>query len=897
MRLVSRKLLLFILTGVTIWTFGEKVKAAGSVSFKNQGDTLSLELTGQTDWSYDLKRKIEKNQTKVLLVVNGLDEQLYERLKNTKNSLIKSIQVKADGPDGKKQIEFTLSSSKVETFDYLTDHPSKLIIDFYFNEPEKTTQAAAAPAPQKAKPQVGRAPANTDFFEVTPIGLNTKPVNLKESLFTNNEARLARFKFDAHEVKPKQDAYEVYDYYFSYPIMDRTFVFWNRMKENQPAYEILPEKSEENKHVRLIKKLFDKNRTHVLQQTTDWFSSKYPKSKYLELAYAMTADSLIGLWEKEKKNEYYDLAQLYYNKLTEFYPDSPLAERTSLAVGMYELDKKNYLAAMRKLKYHSENKKYENKNSNYYAQLGLSYALAKLNKIDEAIQIVESVENSTKEAFIKAEASFRKGDYYVMAEKYQSAKNQYLKAEKDFPQYTHLYPSALFNKMEAYFHLKMSHQSHEAALDFIQRFPQDDFAPYALTRLGELIELIGAPQEKAVGAYLETQFRYGDNPKTVVARLHLMSTRMKGMKDVELKQTIDKMNELADKSDLDNIQQFKTVMISDGLSRRKEFDKAIQVLVKYHQDYPNMKNPDRMANRVRSNIHSYIRDLSEIGKNKEVLKVYQQYADNWLRKQEGFDTYYYLGKAYQAAGAYDEALKKYDISEKMLASRSPASEENSGLPPKETISLGRALSLFEKNQLKEAELALDKIKNPDVLSPEEQIARVNLASQLHEKNGEYETATRYLSEVVRVWKEKPNLVTDSAVRLAMLLNKAGKAEQGIQVLDQFLNEKITAANTKKIYKAKGEIAINAKLTKEAIEALSYIIEKGSGENLAKEKYQLGDLYFQKGELKKAENVWSSFADKDDQFWSKLANEKMQSAKWQDEYKKYLKRIPATVGVE
>jgi predicted Zn-dependent protease len=78
------------------------------------------------------------------------------------------------------------------------------------------------------------------------------------------------------------------------------------------------------------------------------------------------------------------------------------------------------------------------------------------------------------------------------------------------------------------------------------------------------------------------------------------------------------------------------------------------------------------------------------------------------------------------------------------------------------------------------------------------------------------------------------------------------------------------------------------------------------------RYRLGQLLFQDGDLKGAEEVWGELrvakneaaggaaaagaaganAPKKESLWQKLATEQMQSAKWQNEYKKYLNRIPA-----
>jgi len=62
--------------------------------------------------------------------------------------------------------------------------------------------------------------------------------------------------------------------------------------------------------------------------------------------------------------------------------------------------------------------------------------------------------------------------------------------------------------------------------------------------------------------------------------------------------------------------------------------------------------------------------------------------------------------------------------------------------------------------------------------------------------------------------------------------------------------------------------------------------------LNQERYFLGNLYFDKGEIKKAELAWNDIKDEDVNLWKKLSQEKLNQAAWDTDYKKHLKRIPA-----
>ncbi|HPI39439.1 MAG TPA: hypothetical protein PLJ21_01460, partial [Pseudobdellovibrionaceae bacterium] len=67
--------------------------------------------------------------------------------------------------------------------------------------------------------------------------------------------------------------------------------------------------------------------------------------------------------------------------------------------------------------------------------------------------------------------------------------------------------------------------------------------------------------------------------------------------------------------------------------------------------------------------------------------------------------------------------------------------------------------------------------------------------------------------------------------------------------------------------------------------------------LASVRYKLGELFFKEGQIKKATEVWSQFKGKENQFWSSLSQERLKEAAWNDDYKKYIKRIPAMSKAE
>lgn len=898
-----------------------------------QGDTLNFEVSGQKNWNYDLKRVQDGKTVKVQLQVKGLEESSTRNLKNMQNPFVKDIKVLPKAVDGFTVIEFVLTNDSIDAFDYLTDQPSKLVVDFYKNDERvktaqaqgfensetsvdgqspgsgqsnKTKKAASnqAKLADKKFQSPSRYPADVSSLKIEEEnGILTfvqQDIDLKSGLFDGGDEKFHRFKIKEIEIKKNAIIKGLANYYLRFPALNHEMNFWTAMKSNPPDYQINHSQGEENKQARLLKLLYERKRTLVLKKTTGWFESKdkYPNSKYLEQIYYMNADLNIQTWRETGDAKYFDEGMQFYAKAMAKFPDSKLNERTSLLQGFLNLDKKDYLIAIRKLSAHAENPAYKGRPSQEYAKLGLALAMINANKLDDGIQLLEDVEKNTKNEMTRAEAAYRKGDFYFDQGKYQEAVDAFDMAFKKYPKQTQLFPNAHFNRMEALFRLKKPELSHSQALEFVQRYPAHEYAPYALTRVGELLEILGADQSKSVGAFLETHFRYGDNPKTVVPRLHLLSTRMKVMKEQEVKETIAKMNELAEQSQLEDIQQFKTTMIADGYSRRKEYDKAIEILTQFYQKEPNKPDSYQVTLRIMRNINDLMKDYSSKDDFKNVLKTYKRFADTWLRTQPRIDTNFYVAKAYQSAGSYNTALRQYDKLRKQIRllkddTLSNAIRANQDIPTEDTISLMQAQCLFEENRFQEAYEKMQAINDPDSLAVQDQINRVHYTALLYEKKGELNAAVRYLSELTKVWSEKTELLAPSVIHLADLEVKRKQPEQAIEHLSKLLETKVSDKHKLQAYKKLSNVAIAEKKSDLAIKTISNLLSTFENkESLSSFRYKLGELYFNQGELKKAGDVWAELKGNESTFWSQLAQDKMRDSNWSEENKKYLKRIPA-----
>lgn len=904
----------FFLLAVCFYVFGVSESSAsdvrGAVNF--EGETLSFELSGQQNWDYDLKRVKSKGQTKVQLEVKSSDTQVLEQIRNVKNPFVEAIQI-TESPDKKKwHIEFVLKSDRVETFDYLTDQPSKLIVDFYKSETPIAAQEEKPKAPVKTatgtpvaveKSPADRRPADVDILRIDdPAGIETS-VLAKAGLYDAGDSRFARFAMKESEYNEDAVIRSRNNYYLKFPVLESEFSFWKKMKENPPVYEVQPEKTDENKQARLLRTLFNKKRHLVFLQTADWFNKKYPQSRYNEMLSFMKGDAFVELWKTEKNDSLYEQAQNAYRDALVKYPDSLLSERTSLMTGMLALDKADYMMAIRKLHAHAETKKYANKISKMYAQLGLAYSYSKIQKLPDALAVLAEIEKNTKDQLVLTEVAVRRGDFNFVSKKFDDATVAYEQAIKKYPLVSQLFPSAYFNKMEAQFWKEKYPSSHQSALDFAQNFPAHEFAPYALTRVGELLDIMGAEQTKSVGAYLETHFRYGDSPKTIVARLHLLSTKMKSMKTEELDLTLKKMDELAEKSDLPNVDQFKVVMVADGFARRQNYLKAIDILSKFYQQNPTRADVKQVTNRIAKNISDEIKLLADNQQYHQLLKTYRQYADTWLKTHSRIDTDYFLGLSYDSAGAYEVALEKYRKVLNNLNQIAGKPEEkiarvNQHLPTIDSLNLKLANASYNNVSYQDAYQYLEKIQSPLKLTEAEQVERVQLASHLYEQRGDSATSARYLTDLSNLWRGTASLALPVNFKLAEMQVGKNEYNEAIRTYEKCREVLLADENPQRsdLVKLAGDysqVLISQGKRAQAIEMLSALVKKhGAKYSLNQERYLLGDLQFRAGEIKKAENTWGLIDADKGGVWKQLADEKIKQASWDVDYKKHLKRIPA-----
>ncbi|HEY8269500.1 MAG TPA: tetratricopeptide repeat protein [Pseudobdellovibrionaceae bacterium] len=896
-----------------------------SSSISDQGDTVHLELSGQQNWDYDLRRVKKSDKSYLQLTVDAIDEASIRKLLAFKSEMVKAVALEKEGPDGKFILNFLVADEDVESFDYLTDQPSRLIVDFYVNAQNKVKSVTATAADdavettvlpaktakvsktaEKTKTEKTRKPATTDILQIKSDGTNSS--NLAESrsgLFDGGDPNFERFMIKDYEIKDDALLRSKESYFIPYPMIHPENHYWEKMKIASPIYEIVSKSTEENKQARLLLTLFENKRYAVYIKSEEWFQKKYPESEYNDLIDFMTADVYKNLWRQKQDPKYYEIAQIKYKQALQRHPQSPLVERTSLMLGNMAAEKEDPLDAIRLYNTHIE-KNYAGKPdaiSNELARIGIGISFLKLNRYQEASDIFSKLQKESPLKEIRAEAAYREGDVYVQAKNYQKAVDTYKEAIKKFPEHQSEYPNAFYNQAEALFGMGNYYQALGVYLEFMKKFPSHEHAALAMTRMGELLDILGADKSRVVGAYLETFFRYGENNNAIIARLRLTSARMKSMKPKEVEVATKEILSLMKKLDIPNIEQFGTVMIAEGYTSRGEHEKAIDLLTDYYQQNPTVVDRNLLTSRIVGNISDEIHAQVNAGNFIKALKTHSKYAENWLKNNDRIDTKFYLAQAFEMAGVPPEAEKHYrDVLNKVYAIKGTIRDKEltatKRKPDEDELNLRLAVTTFQQKKFNQSYDYLKNIKNPEGLSETQQIERVRVAVDLLEKRGDLDSAVRYLTELLKTWKGQARLVAEPYFRLAQLEVKQGKPEAAIESLKKIDllmtdSKSVSEAVHEKGLELLGQLYLDKGEGSKAISAFDSLLNQYEEKRpLASIRYKMGQIYFKKGDVQKAADVWSKLKSQKSQFWYNLAQEQLKNSEWRGEYKKYIQRIPA-----
>lgn len=891
---------------VVNWCFAKSVEEAtvkGKIIF--QDDTIHLEFSGKNSWNYSIDKKAKL----VEILIDPLDLDTIKNILRFKSSLLKKINVIENQEDHKTLISFEMAND-LEIFDYLVESPSRLIVDLYQKPTEKKNIKSQNVKKIKSETKEVRAPASADFLKLEQEAPVLSQVKLEKNklagIYDGADPFYERFSMKDYEIKEESIIMSKENYYIPFPDIDLPVEDWNKIKNAETVFQIAPTEEPENKHVRLLQTLMNNKRPQVFFKTYNWFQEKYPESEYSDIVRNMSIQVHLSEWETKNDVHHYDLAVQKMREIINKDGKHPMAEKYSMLLGILAYEKKDYFNSLRSFQNHMSQELW-NKKGSYSADLsalGIALSFLKLNQFEDAYRELDKLENSSVFEDLKSEAAYRKGDVLLRQKKYDLAIKEYKAAIAKRPKSELKFPNAFYNQAQAQFLLEQYKESLNTYRDFIKKFPQDNVSPYAMTRVGELLEILGADKTKVIGAYLETYFRSGENPSAIVARLRLLTAKMKGMKPKEVDSTIKEITELVKRSDLPGIQQFATVLIAEGFQQKKSYDKALNLLIGYYKQNPSIVDTNLFSKRIVSNIFEKIETSVGAGDFLSALKIYNEYYDNWLKPSTRLDIKYQIGRAYEQGGVYEPAIKYYsEVLNKVYSYRGSREGREKlvkeKLPSESLLNL-RLAEVEDKNKnYNKAFEYLRAIKEPNLLSEADQIARIILSTSLYEKRGDFETAILYLTELLTYWKGQPFLVAEPYFKLSELQYKKGEKEEALKSLNKIatLMDDTNLVSIDLYRKSLEKLASINEEKKDFDQAIFWyekLLDKFEDKiSMASTRYRLGKIYFDIGKIQKASEIWAKFKGDNSESWKKIAKEQIRSFEWENENKKFIDRFPAS----
>lgn len=919
-------LLCLTLGWISTSALAQGTKAVVQAEASRMGDTAHLEFKGLKNWRYEMQKDGAK---KVVLTLPPVEEASLVRLQGFTDPLIQSVQVNRKGADGNYIISFLLTQSDVETFDYLTDDPSRLIVDFYRKATPpapKTVQAPAKPssgttkaAPGKVSPkksaaneeikegeytelpQGDRKPAGDEFLQVDQPEAGATPLRLQNGIFDGGDENYDRFHIKDYEIREEAIIQSRHNVYLPFPILKMKVSQLDQLMEQTPEYVIKPKETRENKEARLLLTLFERKRFAVFLKTYDYFITKYPESEYNEIIKSLAAHVYLSRWKKEGKAVDFEQARALYLEAIQKFPGSPIREYNYLVIGFAQMERGDALATLQT--FQGFIKTYPTSPDIPQVRKALAEAYLILRKYDEAdAQYAAIIKDFPKTAHAR-EARFRQADVNFTKADYNGAITGYEAALKELPDQEKIYPNADFNMAEARFWQKDFKKSLNNYIQFVNLFPNHEFGGYALNRIGELLEILGADQRRVMGAFLESYFRFPTHPGAKVARIRMLSRQMRGMKQKELKKALEEIDETAMNLNLPGMKEFTTLMVSEGLTHRGEYRPALDGLISYYQKNPTSANLQSFKSRILRNIANELKVEVDKGEVLKALEFYSQYQDTWLKGSGRIDVPYFIAGAYEHAGAFSEAEKIYRdaLAQRQRIVGTQEEKEKAvqeHLPSVDSLHLRLAAVETEDRDYIDAYQHLKAIGLGPGLSPEETVERVELSAQIAEQKNEHARAREALLELAKKWQGDPALVAPIHLKLAGIFLKLNDPKQAEAHADKVLKAEggevpVPDRLLADAFQVKAEALFAQKRELGAIESYLKLLERFEAKMpLAGVRYKVGEILFARGDFKGAKDIWQQMEGTPNDFLWKVGKEKLENAQWQDDYNKYMNRIPA-----
>jgi tetratricopeptide (TPR) repeat protein len=884
---------------------GPKVRAFA----ERVGSMTHLEFSGQKEWNYDLSR----DDNTLHLVLDTLDSQSRDLLESLNSLLVSKIEVE-EKEGNKSLVKIHLSDKRVESFDYLIQQPSKLVLDIFVNdnkiveelsskstkplvakqetEPKPTSKKKLSP---KSKPN--RSPASeymvigdgqVDYYAQDKPMSDQPPQNLKDLFdFGVMGATASDTSMEASVVEAQGNIY------LRFPLLKLSNPHLKELQSYRPQYEIRKSFSDENKQARSLLALFNQRSFASFIKAKRVFKKNFPKSSYDEILTYVEADTWIELWKLNQRPEYLTKAMNIYKMLIERYPSSPIAERTLINTGLLAHDVGEYFVATKMLKRYVKN--YSQSPFANHVKLYLADSLAELKNYEDATNVLNDVIRDG-EINTKIEAKYRKGDVFFLKQSFRRSERAYQEAIADHPQSLEKYPNALFNMAEAQFNLAEYKKSIDSFKKFHEVFPNHNYGGLALTRVGELVDIIYNDRHKAQGFYNESYYKYRDTMGGALARMRSLSQRFKDMKPNKLEYSKGEILRLKKSVDLPQVDEFAAFMISDGYYYKKDYLQSADALISYFQVNPQPVNIKKFEKRISRSIAAQVRQDLDGNEHIRALALIEKHEKSWLSKSQRLDIQMYRAEIYETMGLLDDAERAYQRINKRIDNLAGTKEEAErriveDYPSKDQVRVRLASVNYKSGERKKSVDYLSKVKKISALPDNESFDYHYVLSRLSYDNKKYDDALKTIKLVSADKVKNKEKANSYNLYLSELYERTGDLDQALAILQSFLNdnpdsddEPLVLSRIFGLHRSQGNLELAIKTGEELVK------KHGSKINTDKERYYLGEIYFKNNQLNLAQETWKKLNQKS--MWAELARNKAISDEWQQKTDKNMSRLPA-----
>ncbi len=931
---------------------GGNAQAKVSIVSKTLKEASHFELSGLGEWRYEVKQMDRAGGHMVTVQFSDIKPEELQTLENFRDNRVQKVVVK-EGLNKEASVDFYLAS-QMNFFDYQTDASSEagstgkfgnLIFDIYKDEKKSAkalvkssksekslgskglrgvtgleginslagTFVTKLPAKNKAS---GRGIASVDNLTIgsQPLLSNEKKAALPEdyNVLDVADREYKRFTLRDEDVNADSIIKSEKEIYLPFPALVTPITpSLVDLESNKITFDVTPENTEENKIVRLILRLFNEEKLAMALKTQQFFKEKYPVSSYNEILHLMKAEIYYKLWTKNKSAADYQTALSFYKEHLVKFPESPYKDKLAYFIGLNYFDGGEYVEAF--ARFQSAVK--DNSKSTYYwpMKMAMAECYRALRQEDQALELLDSVEKDPKSGVYASQAGFKRGDVYFKSKKFEQAIAEYQTALKKYPKNINDSPNAFYNTAESMFRSKQYKKALDAYRVFIQKFPDHEYASYAMNRLASLLEILGAPTDKILGAYLESYYRYRGTPAAYISKMRINKMRFPNMKAKEVDAVVKEAFDEMPVGKIEDVQAFTKLTVADGFLARKQFDKSFDTYTRYYKENVMSEHLPLFKDRILGQITDEIKDLKDKNDDMAVIQKYLKNKEGWLKDNTRVDTDYYVGQAYEGLNLYDEATKLYDASEKRVVAHTAGQEARRRIfeddVSSDSLRLREAATSFKSDDIKRASQQLQAIKNAADLTPEEKVEFALVSADVAEKEGRFDTAIGQLQNLSEMWKGKSELLLKPWMKISKIYDAKKSKDQAENWAQKSLNLIKDAEDPAKrfglstvrdvltysadLYYRDGENTKAIKVYKDLLE--NFMDDKTPSGAL---KYKLGKIYFDQKNIIEAKKIWGdlkkdSAVNPGDALWSKMAAENLSQYTWSEKFKRYVDRKPAS----